>query len=192
MGTAANQNSFLNVSSGSVTLPAVGYATINLANSGGLTTGTYPLLSFGSLVGTPSSALYIGAVPLAMVYDSFSFTTSGSLLDVVIASQITGGWVTNGSGLWSSSANWAGSIPQHQGDSAVFGPVLTGGTVATVTLDSNRTVGSLSFNTTGGAGYAMLASNGSLLTLSSAGGAVTLSNSGGNNSIARRSTWAAI
>jgi autotransporter-associated beta strand protein/probable HAF family extracellular repeat protein len=91
-----------------------------------------------------------------------------------------GNWLTNGSGTWSVTMNWAGGQPQGN---AVFGPVLTSGT-ATITLDSNRSLTSLSFSTTGGASYLISASGGSALTLANtATGTATISNSGGNNAI---------
>ena len=42
-------------------------------------------------------------------------------------------------------------MPGTGQDTAVFGPVLTGGTAATVTLDSSRSLSSLGFSATGGA-----------------------------------------
>ena len=106
---------------------------------------------------------------------------------VVFALALPAEWATNGSGTWSGSGNWTGGIAPGGSpmDTAVFGNVLTGGTAATVTLDSSMTLSALSFGTTGGASYVITPSNGSTLTLAdNAAGAATISNSGGNHTIA--------
>ena len=62
-------------------------------------------------------------------------------------------WLTNGSGDWSGTANWAnGYVPGAPQDVAIFGTALTGGT-ATVTFSGSRSLSSLSFSTNGGASY---------------------------------------
>ena len=67
---------------------------------------------------------------------------------------------------------------------AVLGPVLSPGTTATVTLDSNRSLSSLGFSPTGGASYVISASGGSTLTLANtATGTATINVSGGSNTI---------
>ena len=52
-------------------------------------------------------------------------------------------WNTNGSGNWSTAGNWLGGIPDSVGATANFGTVITA--PVTITLDSNRTVGSVNF-----------------------------------------------
>ncbi len=107
-------------------------------------------------------------------------------LGTVFALTLPGQWATNGSGTWSGTANWTGgNVPGGNAqDTAVFGTILTSGT-ATVTLDSNRSLASLGFSTTGAASYLIIASGGSTLTLANtATGMATISNSGGNNAIA--------
>ena len=95
-------------------------------------------------------------------------------------------------GLWSASGNWNGGVPGTSPDTAVFGNVLSGGTVATVTLDGSHSLSKVGFSTTGGASYTISPTNGSTLTLANTGVlAATISNSGGNQTIAAPSFSAA-
>lgn len=55
-----------------------------------------------------------------------------------------GAWNVNNNGLWSSAANWSGGVPKNEGDSAVFGGVITANRI--ITVDKPFTVGSLTFN----------------------------------------------
>ena len=169
--------------SGAVTLPNSG-VTLNLTG-GSNTSGTYHLMSYGSLSGLSSSTFTIAGSPSAG--DTFSVVADAgatNYLDFVIS--INGRWNHNGSGTWSSSGNWANNnVPGGTAlDTAVFGPVLSSGT-ATVTLDSNRSVSSLGFSTTAaGASYVIAASAGSTLALANpAGSAATISDSGGNHTV---------
>ena len=174
---------FLNVL-GAMTLPISGApGTLNLYGSGA-TAGTYPLFSCRWVNVPASSALTIGVTPAALAGDTFSLTTVGNTVDLVISASNGGTWNTNGSGTWSTSSNWSGGLPGGGQGTAVFGPVLAAGTTATVTLDSSQGLGSLGFSPTGGAGYVIGASGGSTLTLANtATGTATLGTSGGNNTI---------
>ena len=97
-------------------------------------------------------------------------------------------WTCTGSGSWNDAGNWdgnqvPGSSPQ---DRAIFGTVI-GSTTATVTLDGNWTIASLTFNTTGGGSYVINRCAGdstSTLTLTGTGTSFPLTNSGGNQTIA--------
>ena len=94
-------------------------------------------------------------------------------------------WTTNGSGTWSNAANWSSFVPgSNPQDRAVFGTVLSGGT-ATVTMDTNISLSSLSFCTVGGGSYVITPSSGSTLTLAyPSNGLATISASGGNHTLA--------
>ena len=168
--------------SGAVALPSSG-VTLNLTN-GSNASGTYHLMSYGSLSGLSSSTFTITGSPLAG--DKFTIMAdSGSTnyLDFVISTD--GTWIQSGSGTWSSSGNWANNnVPGGTAlDSAVFGPALTSGT-ATVILDSSRSLSSLGFSTTGGASYLISPSGTSTLTLSNTGSAAAaISGSGGNHTV---------
>ncbi len=160
-------------------------ATVNLAAaSGTLGAGTYPLIGYGTLTGSPSADLIIGSVPASLAGDSFVFSASAGTLDLTVsASAINGQWNVDGGGTWSTPANWSGgNVPGgNANDTATFGPVLTAGT-ANVVLDSPRSLGALGFSTTGGASYVIAGSN--TLTLLAAAGIATISTSTGDHTIA--------
>ena len=181
-GTPAN-NSFINDSSGQVRL-RVGTETVNIVGTS-VPLGTYPLISYSTTAGVGS--LVIGTVPASLSGDTFTFTSIGNVMDLIIASSSTvnGAWATNGSGTWSTSSNWTGGVPAVSPDTATFGPGLTSGP-ATVTLDSSRSLASLTFNTTGANSYTLNASGASTLTLTNAtflSVGATLVNSGGSQTI---------
>ena len=137
LATASN-SAFLNVS-GNVNLPSSA-VTLNLFDGGSLGPGTYALIGYGSLVGTPSSAFAIGNMPTSVANDTFSFTTKDNVIDLVISGTFSvsaGTWATNGGGVWSGTGNWTASVPGTGQDTAVFGTVLTSGR-ATVILDSSH------------------------------------------------------
>ena len=182
LGNSAAACGFLNVSGGTVTLPASG-VTLNLFDGGGLGVGVYPLLSYGTLSPSYTSAFTIGNEPSSVVGDSFTFTTSGNYLDLVITPPLTNGqWKVNHGGTWGTAGDWSGGVPGSGQDTAVFGPILTSGT-ATVTLDASRSLSSLGFSTTGANSYLLNAANGSTLTLANMVGSATISDSGGNQTI---------
>ena len=162
--------------------------TVNLSGNG-VTAGTYALIGYNSW--TPGNAgtgaFEIGSKPSSVAGDSFSFTTSGNFIDLVIAAAsgpANGTWIHTSGGSWSTGTNWdIGAAPGNPQDTAVFGPAVTGGT-AQVTLDGSRSLASLGFNNTA-ASYQISASNGATLTLANTGGLpATLSNSGGSHTIA--------
>ena len=56
------------------------------------------------------------SVPASLSGDSFSFATSGNVLDLVISassSTINGQWAVNGGGTWSTPANWSDGVPGY-------------------------------------------------------------------------------
>jgi hypothetical protein len=62
----------------------------------------------------------------------------------------TSQWNVNGGGSWSSPGNWTGPVPNAAGAAAVFGTALVSPTnaPATITVDGDKTVGTLRFNNT--------------------------------------------
>ncbi len=124
-----------------------------------------------------------GNLAEASVYNTvLSQTDASAHYDAAIGAS---GWLTNGGGTWSTSANWSGGVPGTPTGltAAAFGPGLTTGT-ANVTLDLSSTLSSLNFNTTGANSYVIAPSSGSTLTLSNSLGSATIANGGGNHTIA--------
>ncbi|HVT82598.1 MAG TPA: autotransporter-associated beta strand repeat-containing protein, partial [Phycisphaerae bacterium] len=80
------------------------------------------------------------------------------------AASVVGQWNLNAGGFWSSAASWAGGlIPDAPGDAAIFGPILADPAGATISLDGNRVLSSLTFNSTAGSYFLSSTSAGSLL-----------------------------
>ena len=76
-------------------------------------------------------------------------------------------WNGSGGGSWNTPSNWTlGTVPAGVGVQAVLGASAT--TSATITLDGNQTVGSLTFNNT--ASYTLAPGSGGTLTLNNSGG----------------------
>ena len=150
--------------------------------------------AIGGNIGTNQGSFHLGAWPTGdMMLGDWGVNTANDTVWAVlnynsdlavIPGPANGTWAVNGNGTWSGTANWTGGVPSSGQDTAIFGTVLTSGT-ATVTLDSNRSLASLGFSTTGTNSYTIMASGTSTLTLAATGGAsATISNGGGNNSIA--------
>ncbi len=193
---SASPYTFLSVG-GNVTWPTSGNVTLDLFNvaGGSLALGTYPLMSIGGvLTGTPSSAFTIGNDQSAG-QETYNLVPAGNLLDLVISpatvSAVNGVWSNTSHGTWSwaNAGNWVGGgVPGTTlpGDTATFGPGLSSGGTATVTLDGARTLGALSLTTTNGSSYvlALAATDStSFLTLGSGGGTATVSVGGGSHAI---------
>ena len=92
-------------------------------------------------------------------------------------------WANSGGGSWALPGNWNGNkVPGGSTpDTVAFGNVI-GSRTATVTLDGNWAVGSLTFNTSGGGSYTIACSAGDTTSTLMLTGSVT--NSGGNHTIA--------
>jgi fibronectin-binding autotransporter adhesin len=105
------------------------------------------------------------------------------------ATQITvpnGVWAPTGNGSWSTSSNWSNNIvPGNPGDTAVF-TSATGPT--TVTLDGNRTVGTISFNSSNS--YTIAPGTGGALTMDNGTGSANVEDFGGSHTIAANVTLA--
>jgi autotransporter-associated beta strand protein len=78
-----------------------------------------------------------------------------------------GVWTSTGGGAWSDGGKWVNSFPASgTGFTADFS-ALSNSTPATITLDSSRTLGKLSFeNSAGGGNWTLAGTTGSTLTLS--------------------------
>ena len=180
-------NDLINVTTGPLTING---GAVNLFNEGGTTAfatdGSYNLIQYaGGIGGTGLSAL---AVNNAQTGKTYSFGTDGTFVNLTISSA--GGpifWNQSTGGTWGAAGNWtAGGPPNSVGAFAGFGG---GGTPlaapATVTLDGDQTVGTLSFNSANaftiaqGAGGSLILDNASTqASLTSGNGSHTISASG--------------
>ena len=139
------------ISTGTLTLPSSGTANIEFyqpnTNTAFLSPGTYDLIHYTSLIGTPSSGLTTGSQTGSGAF-SYTFGTSNNYLTVTLVQVATAAsWNVNADGNWSADGNWTGGLHPggHVGDAATFGPIITVPRV--VTLDANETIGQMVFNT---------------------------------------------
>ena len=111
-------------------------ATVNVGNSGGLTTGTYEIMSYGALTGFSASSLLVGSMPSG--YSAVVVNNSvGSQIDLNIHGPKP--WTGNQSSAWDTGTlNWSGSggaTTYIDGDGVMFddtahtGSVTLAGTV---------------------------------------------------------------
>ncbi len=88
-------------------------------------------------------------------------------------------WITAGGGSWSLAANWYPSIPNATGSKAIFGSSLL--SPATVTLDGNKTVGTVAFSNTNS--YTIAAGTGGTLYLDNSGSSAQINDTLGSHTI---------
>ncbi len=160
----------LNIGSAKVNLYAIDDNNV----TGILTTpSVYNLISFnGTYTGDPTN-LSVGNVNPILTY-AFSQGSGNLTVTVAFATDILA-WTgnTSSSGLWSNANNWANAtIGDGATKRVAFGNNSFTDLSGTVTLDSNRTVGGLFFNT-----------NYKSFTINSTGGSVLSLDNGGNASL---------
>ncbi len=123
-------------------------ATLNVENSGGLSAGTYDLISYGSLPGgfNAASSLLLGSLPTGFFATIVNNSSTKQIdLDVIAVKTWTGvhssAWDTTTAN-WSvsgSAATYNSGDPVVFGDTASTGSVSVAGTVAPLswTVDNN-------------------------------------------------------
>jgi autotransporter-associated beta strand protein len=100
---------------------------------------------------------------------------------VAVGPQTVGTWAKSSGGSWGTLADWTGGIPKVALDTANFGSALTSS--STVTLDGNRSVGTLSFNNSS-ASYTIAQGTAGTLTLDNGGyNIATVTDSAGSHTI---------
>ena len=106
-------------------------ATVNVANSGGLHSGTYEIMSYGALTDFNSTSLLIGSMPTgftALVVNN----PGGNQIDLnILATKIWTG--SHGSAWDASTANWttiSGTATYSDGDPVVFDDTASSGSVS--------------------------------------------------------------
>jgi trypsin/dockerin type I repeat protein len=114
---------------------------------------------------------YDGYVRLSAA-DSLNFLNS--------ALAVTSAWTSSGGGAWSARSDWSNfEIPEFAAASANFGPGIAA--PATITLDADWTVGTLTFNNTNS--YTLAAASNGTLTLNNGSSPALLSNLLGSHTI---------
>jgi autotransporter-associated beta strand protein len=139
------------------------------------TDGTAPTIS------SPSGASPISGVtiPLNSTVTLRAFATKSGLGDSSETSATfttipIGVWNVDANGVWSQSDNWlTNAVPDGIGVAVDFFTLPQSG-VSTVTLDSNRTVGSMTFGNTNNFDWSVASSGSSVLTLAVGSGTPTI------------------
>lgn len=148
-----------------------------------ITTGTYNIIAFtGAIGGTGLSNWNSSSVLNPQAGLTYSFGTSGSFVTLTIAGQtaVSGTWVSTTGGSWATASNWAGNnIPNSSGATADFFGAITA--PSTVTLDGNKTVGTLEFSNPNS--YTITAGTGGSLIIDNAGFAAQIDDLSGSHSI---------
>jgi autotransporter-associated beta strand protein len=190
-------NSALVTVGGALTLPSSGTITVNLTDNAGaggegaLGTGTYTLLRYTSLNSTASNfngIFNIGTTPLTGELYTFSNTGTGAgEIDLTIhpppMPPILSSWIGVGSGSWGAAGNWDSGVPSSVGDTASFGNSIPSSASATITLDGDRTISTLTFSATGGRRYTIAPGSGGTLTLNNGSANVSVNVVAGSQTI---------
>ena len=163
----------LTINGGAITLLQPGTSTPFTAP------GTYTLATYsGSVGGTGATAL---SVANPQPYTTYNFIDTGSSIQLQITSTLAiGTWNNGTSGNWSTAGNWTGTgtLPPHSpGDTAIFDNG-TAASLATVTLDANESVGTLTVNNPNSFQITPAASQ--VLTLDNNGAGVNVAVTGGS------------
>ena len=127
----------LSINGGSVNLYTAG------TTSGFGTPGVYNLFQYNGAVGGAGTGALSVTNPQAGYRYTFG-TASGFVTLTIDAFGMITNWVTAGSGSFASPSNWSNGVPTGSGATTNFTASLSG--PATVTLDGNRTLGGMSFD----------------------------------------------
>ncbi len=95
------------------------------------------------------------------------------------SSAVYATWAATGSGSWSNGVNWTLNSPGNAGDTASFS--ITNSAATTISLDGNRTVGTLNFSSD--YSYTISQGSGGSLMLDNGASAVQINDYNGNHTI---------
>ncbi|MCW1923139.1 autotransporter-associated beta strand repeat-containing protein [Luteolibacter arcticus] len=155
--------------------PAGGYVGTQSVSVSSDSGSTIYYTTDGSTPTTSSSSGASGGFVIIVPVNSTGFTIKAfsrksGLADSPVAAASyntipTGVWNVDNNGDWSDAGNWlSGAIPSGSGVAADFS-VLPQTADATVTLDTNRAIGSMTFGNTNNFNWTLASSGGSILTL---------------------------
>jgi len=131
---------------GALTLGASQVVNLGLAGPGAMAPGnTYTLFTAASISNFTPSSFTVASGALGGL--TYTFASTGTAITMTIGGSLaaTGTWSSSSGGSWGTAGNWTGGvIPGAAGDTANFGNVL--GSSSMVTLDGNRRMAALNFN----------------------------------------------
>jgi fibronectin-binding autotransporter adhesin len=146
----------LTINGGVLSLYAAG------TSQGWTTVGTYNLIQYSGAI----QGAGVGSLTVANAQPGYGYTfgTSNGWVTVEIFEQgIVTQWTATGSGSFGTGSNWSVGVPTGDGATANFTTTLA--SAATVTLDGNRTLAGLAFNSQPH-GYTLAQGSSGALTLS--------------------------
>jgi autotransporter-associated beta strand protein len=143
------------------------------------TAGTYHLISFsGTIGGTGVNALSVLNPSAGFNY---AFGASGGFVTLTITSSgLTATWNASGGGNWGTAANWTPGEPNAATATASFGGAIT--TPSTVTLDANKVVSGIVFNSSNA--YTIAPATSQTLTVGDGAGGRTIQVLDGSHTMA--------
>ncbi|HSV15529.1 MAG TPA: autotransporter-associated beta strand repeat-containing protein, partial [Tepidisphaeraceae bacterium] len=147
-GSAADPNAANAVATGleiSIPLSLLGNPHGSLKVLADINGGGNGFLANQFLPGLPVNSGSVGGSNGKSSFDFSASNTEFFSVGIPAGNNTNGNWLPGGGGSWSTAANWSTnpSAPNFAGDSATFGSATT---ASTVTLDGNKTVGQISFN----------------------------------------------
>ncbi|HEV8606106.1 MAG TPA: autotransporter-associated beta strand repeat-containing protein [Tepidisphaeraceae bacterium] len=119
-----------------------GISTINVANLGGLGSGDFVIIDYSN--GAPDLANFqLGPAPAGYTFSLLHDIDNTNILLHVVSSGPPQ-WNLDANGSWSIAANWIGGVPNAPGAVANFLGKITA--PRTITLDGDKTVGTINFD----------------------------------------------
>ena len=156
------------VAAGSLTLPTTGSVTINVANDGWLTAGSYQLIT-GSLAAGNTATLTVQG-PSGLNY---TLSDPGSAIDLTVTPSATASFTSTG-----GSASWQTALVTTPSSTVTLGN--SSSAASTIALNGNQSAAALVFNPSGSNSITLSPGSGGTLTLGTGGsGSITTSSSGG-------------
>ncbi|MGV3531326.1 MAG: beta strand repeat-containing protein, partial [Chthoniobacteraceae bacterium] len=131
---------------------------------------TYNLLQYsGALGGSGVAGLSVLDPQSGLEY---AFGSTGSFVTLTITSTVTlSAWNVAGGGSWNTAGNWSSGVPNGQSNVATLGAAAT--SPATVTLDGNKTIGTLQLDNANA--YTVAAGSGGSLIVDSGANSAQIS-----------------
>lgn len=164
----------LNIS-GVVTLDAATPISINVLGATPLPVGTYTLMNSAGITGSFAvTPIITGAGISGGTVATVSINGGTAYLTVLVGGNT---WINNGNGNWSAAADWSGNpiIPRLPGDTALLG---VGAAFTAITLDTNISLGSLSFTNDNSF---LIANAGKTMTFATTSGNLAINVAGGQS-----------
>jgi T5SS/PEP-CTERM-associated repeat protein len=142
---------------------------------------TFTLITASAGAPTPAGGVTVSGVSNLQ----FQLLTAGNSLQLRVASPAVpvAQWDVDGAASWNGAGNWTGAVPDAPAaDAQLLRKLTTPNANSTVTLDGDRTVGSLTFDNPNG--YTVAAGTGGQLILNNNGQPATVRAFAGSHTIA--------